>query len=52
MRLHVGEGHSADAGIAPAGAVFANLNTLADDKPDGRFLDIPEAQCTQNFLLR
>jgi hypothetical protein len=50
LRLHAGEGHGADKDLAPSGALFANLNTIADDNPDGQFMDLLEAFYTHKFL--
>jgi carbohydrate-selective porin OprB len=50
MRLHAGEGDGADKDLKSAGALFANLNTLDDDNPEGQFMDLLEAFYTQRFL--
>jgi hypothetical protein len=50
MRLHAGEGEGADKDLKAAGALFANLNTLADDNPTGQFMELLEAFYTQRLL--
>ena len=50
MRLHAGEGEGADKDLKPRGALFANLNTLDDDNPDGQFMNLLEAFYTQKLL--
>ena len=50
MRLHAGEGQGADKDLKSAGALFGNLNTIADDNPDGQFMDLLEAFYTHKFL--
>jgi hypothetical protein len=50
MRLHAGEGEGADKDLKSAGALFANLDTVDDDNPDGQFMDLLEAFYTQKFL--
>jgi len=50
MRLHAGEGQGADKDLAPSGALFANLNTIADDNPHGQFMNLLEAFYTHKFL--
>jgi hypothetical protein len=50
MRLHAGEGEGADKDLKSAGALFANLNTLDDDNPEGQFMDLLEAFYTQKLL--
>lgn len=50
MRVHAGEGEGADKDLKSAGALFANLNTLDDDNPEGQFMDLLEAFYIQKFL--
>jgi len=49
MRVHAGEGNGADKGLADDGALFANLNTIADDNPGSDGLSLLEAFYTQTF---
>jgi hypothetical protein len=50
LRLHAGEGEGADKDLKPQGALFASLNTLADDNPEGEFMNLLEAFYTQKLL--
>jgi len=49
MRLHAGQGNGAD-GNGVADALYANLNTLADDNPGSDRFRLLEAYYTQDFL--
>ncbi len=49
MRLHGGQGTGAD-GNGISDALYANLNTLADDNPDNDRFDLLEAYYTQELL--
>jgi hypothetical protein len=49
MRIHAGEGQGADKDLVDDGALFANLNTIADDNPDGDGLSLLEAFYTHTF---
>jgi hypothetical protein len=50
MRVHAGEGDGADRDLEPDGGLFADLNTINDDNPDGEFVDVLEAYYTHSFL--
>lgn len=50
MRVHAGEGNGADKNLADDGALFANLNTIADDNPGSDGLSLLEAFYTHSFF--
>lgn len=50
LRLHAGEGSGADRDVEEAGALFADLNTINDDNPDGQVADLLEVYYTHTFL--
>lgn len=50
MRVHAGEGDGADKDLAEDGALFANLNTIADDNPGNDGLSVLEAYYTHSFF--
>lgn len=50
LRIHAGEGDGADRDLEGEGALFADLNTLNDDNPDGQFVDLLEAHYTHSLL--
>lgn len=50
LRIHAGEGNGADEGLEEAGALFADLNTINDDNPDGSEIDLLEAYYTQSLF--
>ncbi len=49
MRVHAGEGQGADVDLVDNDALFANLNTIADDNPGNDGLSVLEAFYTQSF---
>jgi len=49
MRVHAGEGQGADVDLAEDDALFANLNTIADDNPGSDGLSVLEVFYTQTF---
>lgn len=55
LRTHAGEGDGADRGVEGAlpddgDALFADLNTINDDNPDGAAFDLLEACYAQEFF--
>ena len=50
MRVHAGEGQGADVDLVDDGALFANLNTIADDNPGNDGLSLLEAFYTHSFF--
>ncbi|ROQ92196.1 carbohydrate porin [Desulfosoma caldarium] len=50
MRIHAGEGQGADKDLDDEGALFANLNTIADDNPENEGVSVLEAFYTHKFF--
>jgi hypothetical protein len=50
LRVHAGEGDGGDRFLEPAGALFADLNTLNDDHPENDRFRLLEAFYTHTFL--
>ncbi|NLJ29496.1 MAG: hypothetical protein GX433_16015 [Deltaproteobacteria bacterium] len=50
MRAHAGEGDGADKDLSDNGALFANLNTIADDNVGDEGVSLLEAFYTQQFF--
>ena len=50
LRIHAGEGDGADRDLAPAGALFGDLNTLNDDNPGDDGVSLLEAFYTHTFF--
>lgn len=50
IRIHAGEGEGADKDLVEAGALFANLNTIADDNPGDDGVAFHEVYYTHRFF--
>jgi hypothetical protein len=50
VRVHAGEGDGGDRFLEPAGALFADLNTMNDDHPENDRFSLLEAFYTHTFL--
>lgn len=52
MHIHAGEGQGSDKDLADDGALFANLNTIADDNPGDDGVSVLQAFYTHTFSER